>query len=130
MNFNLTNGIKGFEELQVTKEVTATAFSSGLIEVFATPALIGLMEKTCQLSVQPLLPEGYITVGTVVNIRHLKATAVGMMVQCESELVNQDGRKLFFTVKVWDNDGKVGEGLHERFIVNADDFMNKLNSGK
>lgn len=130
MDFELPIGVKGLQEIVVTSELTASAFNSGLVEVFATPAMVALMEKTCQLSIQPLLPDGFITVGTLVNIRHLKATPVGMMVHCESELAEQDRKKLTFKVKVWDETGIIGDGLHERFIVNADDFMNKLTKTK
>jgi len=123
-------GIKGFEKVRVTDELTATAYGSGLVDVFATPAMIALMEKTCQLSVQSLLLEGNITLGTLVNIKHLKATPIGLMVKCTSELIAVDGRKLTFSVSASDEQGLIGEGLHERHIVNKSDFMNKLKTNK
>jgi predicted thioesterase len=127
---NIITGTKGKQQLEVTKDVTAASYGSGLVEVYATPAMIALMEKTCQLSVQEFLDEGYMTVGTLVNVRHLKATPVGMQVECESELTHQDGRKLTFKVSAKDERGMIGEGTHERFIVNRDEFMHKLNSTK
>lgn len=130
MSIELPLGVKGLQEIVVTKELTASAFNSGLVEVFATPAMVALMEKTCQLSIQPLLPEGFITVGTLINVRHLKATPVSMTVHCESELVEQDRKKLTFKVHVWDEAGTIGDGLHERFIVNAHDFMKNLSKTK
>lgn len=123
-------GIKGFEKERVTDDLTATAYGSGLVDVFATPAMIALMEKTCQRSVQPLLPEGHITLGTIVNIKHVKATPVGLMIKCTSELISVDGRKLTFSVCASDEYGLIGEGLHERFIVNKIDFMNELKAYK
>lgn len=123
-------GITGFEKERVTDDLTATAYGSGLVDVFATPAMIALMEKTCQLSIQPFLPEGHITLGTLVNIKHVKATPVGLMVECTSQLIAQDGRKLTFSVSASDEHGLIGEGLHERFIVNKMDFMDKLNANK
>lgn len=123
-------GIAGFEKERVTDDLTATAYGSGLVDVFATPAMIALMEKTCQLSVQPFLPEGHITLGTLVNIKHVKATPVGLMVECTSQLIALDGRKLTFSVSTSDEHGLIGEGLHERFIVNKMDFMDKLNTNK
>ena len=80
MEINLKPGITGRQEITVTFADTASGFGSGLIEVFATPAMIALMEKTAQLSVQPLLPPGAITLGTAVSITHTKATPIGMKV--------------------------------------------------
>ncbi len=129
MNHNIITGTKGTLELTVTKELTAAVYGSGLVEVYATPAMIALMERTCQLSVQDQLPEGYLTVGVLVNIKHLKATPVGMKVTCNSELIEVEDRKLIFKVLVNDEEGLIGEGFHERFIVNEEKFMKKL-SGK
>lgn len=123
-------GIRGFDKVKVTLDHTATAYGSGLVNVFATPAMIALMEKTCQLSVQPFLPNQFITLGTLVNIKHLKATPIDQVVECTSELISVDGRKLIFSVSASDEYGLIGEGLHERFIVNKIDFMNKLKSHK
>ncbi len=119
-------GTKGKERIKVTHESTATAYGSGLVEVFATPAMIALMEKTCQLSVQALLPEEHITLGTLVNVKHNKATPIGRMVECSSELVAQDDRKLVFAVYAYDEIGLIGEGFHERYIVNKNDFLKKV----
>jgi len=126
MTYNLKTGIKGYKEITVVHEATAARFGSGLVEVFATPAMVALMEGTCQFSIQDLLPEGYITVGTEVNIKHLKATPVDQKVWCESELINIDGRKLTFQVDAWDISGKIGTGTHQRFVVHAETFMSKL----
>ncbi|MGE5317039.1 MAG: thioesterase family protein [Chloroflexota bacterium] len=119
-------GTIGKQQLVVTIELTAARYGSGLIEVFATPAMIALMEKTCQESVQDQLDAGHLTVGTLVNVKHLKATPVGMSVECESELIAWEGRKLTFKVVAKDEQGVIGEGLHERFIINEADFMSKL----
>lgn len=123
-------GIKRKQDLIVTDDVTASSYGSGLVDVFATPAMIALMESTCQLSVREFLNEGDMTVGTLVNVKHLKATPVGMRVECESELTFQDGRRLVFKVSANDERGLIGEGIHERFIVNREEFMHKLNSTK
>jgi predicted thioesterase len=129
MNQNIVIGTKRTLELTVTKELTAAVYGSGLVEVYATPAMIALMERTCQLSVQDQLPEGHLTVGVLVNIRHLKATPVGMKVTCNSELIGVEDRKLMFKVLVNDEECLIGEGFHDRFIVNEEKFMKKL-SGK
>ena len=124
----LTKGIVGTKELTVTQEKTAAAVGSGLLDVFATPQMIALMEATASESVAPYLDEGCSSVGTLVNISHVAATPVGMKVRCESELIEVEGRKLVFTVKAFDECGLIGEGRHERFIVFSEKFMAKTNS--
>jgi len=126
MDFSIKKGIKGFEEQIVSYDDTAAKYGSGLVEVFATPAMIALMEKTCLCSVLPYLPKGFCTVGTKVNIVHTKATSKNMKVVCESELVEIDSRRLVFNVVARDEEGEIGSGIHERFIINVDKFMSKL----
>ena len=124
----LEAGIKGKQKVEVVYENTATAVGSGVLEVFATPCMIALMEKTACDSVLPYLEEGNGTVGTEVNIKHVAATPIGMTVRCESELVEVDGRKLVFKVAAYDDAGLIGEGMHERFIVNNEKFQAKANN--
>ncbi len=126
MDFEIEEGVIGRMEIVVSKELTAAEYGSGLIEVFATPAMISIMESTAHTSVQKYLPEGFITLGIEVNIKHLKATPVGMKVTCESKLINVDGRKLTFEVNASDEKGLIGTGLHVRFIVETKKFMDKL----
>ena len=95
-------GIKGTKVIQVTNEMTAKAMGSGELEVYATPAMISLMENTAYTSVADYLEEGEGTVGTLMNVKHLSATPVGMEVRCESELVEIDKRRLVFNVKAYD----------------------------
>lgn len=123
----LEAGIKGEQKVEVVYENTATAVGSGVLEVFATPCMIALMEKTACDSVIPYLDEGDGSVGTELNIKHVSATPIGMTVRCESELVEVDGRRLVFDVKAYDEIGLIGEGRHERFIVNNEKFQNKTN---
>ena len=121
----ITKGIRGQKELLVTEEVTAARMGSGLLEVLATPAMIALAEGTAMESVQPLLEEGQGTVGTRLDIAHIAATPVGMTVRCETELVEVDRRRLVFSVKVSDDKELVGEGTHERFIIDSARFLQK-----
>lgn len=107
----------------VTDQMTADRVGSGLAKVFATPMMIALMEKTCADSVAPLLPEGQSTVGTHINVSHCSATPVGLDVWCDSELVEVDRRRLLFNVKAYDSCGLIGEGQHERFIVDNAKFQ-------
>ena len=121
----LKTGLKGHAEVAVTHENTAAVVGSGALEVFATPAMVALMEKAALESVQPYLEEGQGTVGTRLEISHLAATTVGLTVWAESELVEVDKRRLVFIVTAWAGDEKVGEGTHQRFIVNNESFLAK-----
>jgi predicted thioesterase len=112
----------------VTEQNSARVMGSGTLDVFATPAMIALMEKTAWESVQPQLDEGSGTVGTSLNVKHVAATPLGMKVTCESELVRVDGRALTFSVKAYDETGLIGEGEHERFIVFNEKFQAKADA--
>lgn len=119
-------GIKGRREQTVTAEMSAARIGSGLVEVFATPMMVALIEQTCLESVLPYLEEGQGTVGTLVNVSHVSATPVGMRVWCESELTEVDRRRLVFKVKAYDECGLIGEGTHERFVIDNAKFMDKI----
>ena len=124
----LNTGIKGYKELTVTPELTAAALGSGLLPVYATPAMVALMEETAATSVQPCLPEGQGTVGTLLELKHLSATPVGLKVFCDTELVEIDRRRLVFEFKCRDEAGLIGEGRHERFVIKNESFMAKANA--
>ncbi|MBO5153919.1 MAG: thioesterase family protein [Eubacterium sp.] len=124
----LETGIKGTKTVIVNESNTAKTMGSGTLEVFATPALIALMEETCWRSVAGELEEGCGTVGTLLEIRHTAPTPVGMEVTCESTLVEVDGRRLVFEVTASDAKGVVGEGKHERFIIQNEKFQMKANA--
>ena len=121
-------GIKGQRETIVTKENTAAGIGSGSLEVFSTPMMILLLEESCFMSVNDILEEGFTTVGTCVNVKHLSATPLGMKVVIKSELIKVDGRALTFKVEAYDEKGLIGEGIHERFIVNNEKFQAKTDS--
>jgi predicted thioesterase len=126
MEIQIPQGVRGKEVLRVTYEDTAAKYGSGLVEVFATPAMVALMEKTCLTSVLPYLPEGYGTVGVKVDIVHSKATPIGMQVTCESTLLEIDRRRLVFELVASDEKGEIGRGRHERFVIDTRKFMEKL----
>ena len=118
----MTIGTTGYQSIVVTEALTAEAMGSGAEPVFATPQMIALMEGTCLESVRPFLEEGFSTVGTMVNVRHLSATPVGMRVNCETKLLEAEGKRLLFSVKAYDEAGLIGEGLHERAIIHQRKF--------
>lgn len=123
MEFKIGSSFK--TERSVEEKDTALAFGSGSIRVLATPAMVSLMEYASSKAIEPYLEEGYTTVGTGLDIRHLAATPVGMKVIAKAELVKVEGRKLTFNVEVYDESEKVGEGVHQRYIVNAQRFTEK-----
>ena len=121
----LETGIKGKQEMLVTEDNTANKVGSGGLEVFATPAMIALAEKTALESVSEYLEEGQSTVGTKIDVAHIAATPVGMKVICETELTEIDRRRVVFAVNVFDEREKIAEGTHERFIVDSVKFQTK-----
>ena len=110
----------------MSKELTAKHIGSGTVLVFATPMMIALMEKTSQMSVKPYLEAGQETVGTHVDVSHDSAVPVGRKVWCESEVIDVDRRKITFKVAVYDDNGIVGQGTHERFIIDVKKFIEDI----
>jgi len=127
-NLSLTTGIKGLQEIITREQDTSVAHGSGTVEVFATPALVALMEKAAQMSVQQSLPPGYITVGTEIGIKHIKATGMGKKVTAQSVLTAVEGKKLTFELEAWDEGGKIGFGKHTRYIVEEKSFMEAVHA--
>ena len=121
-------GIKNQIKKTVVEELTAKVMGSGRLDVFATPAMVAMMEEAAHTSVENELEEGQGTVGTSMKVSHLAATPVGMEVTCESELVEVDGRKLVFEIKAMDEAGLIGEARHERFIIENEKFLAKTNA--
>lgn len=122
----LETGIRGTQSVKAEESNSAKVMGSGTMDVFATPAMIALMEKTAWMSVAAELEEGQGTVGTKLEITHDAPTPLGMTVTCESELTEIDGRRLVFAVTAKDETGTViGKGRHERFIVWEEKFQAK-----
>jgi len=118
-------GIKGRQEEIVTAEKLAKNVGSGIVGVYATAMMVALMEKASLMSLEPYLEPGEGTVGTQVNVSHCSATPLGMKVWAESEVVGVEGRRIFLTVKAFDEAGLIGEGTHERFVINMEKFHAK-----
>lgn len=115
---------------QVTGKNTARTYGSGSIDVYATPAMIGLMEGASLAAVDPVLPAGMTTVGINVNVRHLAATPVGMTVRATAELIEIAGKRLTFKVVAYDEKEKIGEGTHQRYIVETESFLQNAEAKK
>lgn len=114
------------QEITVTTKDTAITYGSGHLEVFATPAMVGLMENTAVKCLEGLLEPDTDTVGIEMNVQHIKATAVGQKVSCKATLTGIDGRRIRFELEAWDDKGKIGQAIHDRFIINPVKFMDKL----
>lgn len=127
VEMNLQVGLSSTVETIVMKKDTASEYGSGSVDVFATPALIALMENASMSAVGLHLEKGYTTVGTRIDIKHVGATPVGMKVTAKAELIEMDGRRLVFKVEAYDEKELIGEGTHERFIVNSEKFIDKVN---
>lgn len=121
-------GIKLTQTETVNENNNAAKMGSGMLPVYATPAMILLIESTAANAVAPELENGMTTVGTKLDVEHLAATPLGMNVRCECELVEIDRRRLVFKAEVYDECELIGKGIHERFIVSSEKFMSKANS--
>ncbi len=109
--------------ITVTENDTARAFGSGTLEVLATPKMIALMEMASYKSLEKYLENGQSSVGTYLDVKHVSATPVGMKVTARAEITLVDGRRVEFNVSAYDEKGLIGEGKHERFIVNDEKFV-------
>ena len=125
---NLITGITNHKELTVTMNETAASAGSGGQLVFSTPHMIGLMEMTAWQSVEPYMEEGRGTVGTHLDVSHVSASPLGAHIRIESELEEIDRRRLVFRVRAFDDAGLIGEGTHERFIIDNQKFMDRTQS--
>ncbi len=122
----LVIGYKNTSELIVEEKHTAAAFGSGSIFVFSTPMMIGLMENAALKCAEKGLDSGYSTVGMSVDIVHIAATPMGQKVKAIAEIVGIEGKKLTFKIEAYDEMEKIGEGKHERYIINVEKFINKV----
>ncbi len=125
MEIDMKPGICAQAEMIVEMKDTAKAVESGLAEVFATPMMIALMEKAAYTAVQPQLPEGYSTVGIRIDASHLAATPVGVRVWAKATLAEVNGKRLIFDIEAHDEQDKIGEARHERYIIEESRFVNK-----
>ena len=126
MRVTLVPGLTGEATTKVTDANTAAAVGSGGITVFSTPMMIALMENAALRAVQPHLAEGESTVGTAIHIKHMAATPLGMNVRAVARLETVEGRRLVYTVEAFDDREKIGEGTHERFIIQVEKFLSRV----
>jgi predicted thioesterase len=122
----IQTGLTGEKTSSVTVELTAKHIGSGRVDVYATPAMIALMEAAAVAAIDHLLPEGKTTVGTKLDVRHLAATPLGEQVKAHAEVTAVEGRKVTFRLRAWDEHEMIGEGTHERFVIDEDRFIARM----
>ena len=122
----LRSGLTGISEIVVGTRDTAPHVGSGKIGVLATPIMVNLMEAAALQAVERYMPPGYQTVGTHLDVKHFAATPVGLRVRAHAELVKVDGRTLTFTIRAVDEREAIGEGVHERLIINVERFDQRM----
>lgn len=126
MNDKLQVGLTGTAAVEVVAENTAQALGSGLVPVFATPALVALLEQAAVNALAGALEMGSTSVGTRIDVRHTAATPVGMSVHARATLVDVDGRRLRFDVVARDDVEAVADGVHERVVVDEQRFLSRI----
>ncbi|MDR0363693.1 MAG: thioesterase family protein [Bacteroidales bacterium] len=126
MKLDIQPGLTFEAQMTVTTKDSARSYGSGLLEVFATPAMISFMEQCSMLCIAGLLPENWGSVGTEIHIQHVRASLIGAHIYCKATVKKVDGRKIIFSVEALEDDQIIGFGSHTRFIVNNQKFMDKL----
>lgn len=121
----ITAGLSHSESTTVDQNNVASAVGSGLVEVFATPMMVALLEKAAAACIAPCLEDGQASVGTHINVSHSGATPIGMAVTATATVTLVDRRRVEFEVVVRDEAGEVGRGTHTRFVIDRDRFLQK-----
>jgi fluoroacetyl-CoA thioesterase len=122
----LRPGLTGSADLLVGEEHTAPSIGSGLVPVLATPVMINLIEAAALAAAEHLLPAGYQSLGIHLDVRHFAATPIGMRVRATAELIKVDGRTLTFRVEARDEKEPIGDGTHQRVVVNVARFDERV----
>lgn len=122
----MEKGLTYTSQTTVCKGNTALTLGSGDMEVFATPALVALMENAAMNAVKPYLPKDSTTVGAMIQTSHIKPSGLGEVISATAILEEEEGRKLTF--KVSDSKGIIGKGIHIRYIVDRKHFLSKLDT--
>lgn len=129
MEMGIRVGLIGESITSVTSELTAKSMGSGTLDVYATPAMVALMEAASIAAIEPHLEDGKVSVGIEINVRHLAATPVGEHITAIAEITRIDGRRIMLEVRAWDEYELIGEGTHTRYLIQADEFMARINRG-
>lgn len=120
------SGIRGEASTVVDDSQTAAAIGSGAVASFSTPSMVALMESAAINAITPYLDEGESSVGSEIAVRHLAATPLGFRVRVEAEVTAVDGKRISFALSAFDNQEKIGEGTHERYVIDMARFMERV----
>ena len=123
---NIRPGLRGEQTTTVTRALVASHLGSGGIDVYATPAMIALMEAAAVAAIDHLLPEGQASVGVELSVKHLAATPPGQRVRAQAEVTGVEGRRVTFAIRAWDEDELIGEGVHTRYVIDIERFLKKV----
>lgn len=124
----ISPGLSGTQSITVTETLTARHIGSGSVDVYATPAMIALMESAALSAIDQFLAAGQTSVGTTIEVRHLAATPLGHRVTVHAEVSAVEGRKVTFLVQAWDEKELIGEGKHVRLVINEAGFIKRVQS--
>jgi predicted thioesterase len=130
MEISIQTGTQGHETKIVEHKDTAKHHGSGLADVFATPAMVALMENAAYKSIESSLPDGFSSVGIQINVQHKRASLPGSLITCTSTVTKVEGKKVFFTITASDEQGEIGFAEHIRYVINSSDFISRLKNGK
>ncbi len=122
----IKKGLTAQSETTVSLDNMAITLGSGDLQVFATPAMVALMENAAAKAIAPLLEDGQSSVGTEINVSHIKASGAGAAITATAVVSEVDGRKVTFNIGARDGESLIGEGIHTRFIIDAERFMSKI----
>jgi fluoroacetyl-CoA thioesterase len=125
---NVQVGLASERTETVVESLLATRLGSGSVEVYATPAMIALMESAAVATIDPLLPEGQASVGIALDVKHLAATPPGQRIRARAEVTGIEGRKVTFKVQAWDEHELIGEGTHTRYVIDVARFLPRVQS--
>jgi predicted thioesterase len=125
---NIQVGLAAESAVTVDDRVLATEMGSGSVAVFATPAMVALMEGAAVDALAAVLPEGQSSVGISVDVRHLAATPPSRQVRARAEVIEVQGNKVTFQVQAWDECELIGEGTHTRYVIDVARFMARVNA--
>lgn len=123
-------GARNEDHFTVTEQITAYQVGSGSARVLATPWMIAYMERTAHRLLTCCLPEGHSSVGTLVNVRHLAATPLGAEVRVLAEVLAIEGNRVYFSIRAWDELEMIGEGEHERAVIEEQRFLRRIEKKK
>jgi len=126
MTEQITVGMVFEHQKTAEPQESAAAVGSGGLDVYSTPSMVALFECAALRGMAALLPEGFGSVGIDVHVKHMKATKIGKKVRCAATVTAVEGKKVTFSGEMFDEDGKIGEGTHIRYVVNNDDFIKRL----